>query len=212
MIGTRTSQSTTAFFLAWRTVGRNAGHLASCSQGPRWCCARLFIIRHVWGLTDRWPRRIARHAPTCLVEVRVSYMLRVTDRSHLGGYGTLGLYETCPASNERREVALNGSQLTHVVAFTLKPGVSREDPQAQVAAAITDGHPAAIPEIATWACGWDISRRSDSADFLVVSTFDTAADYETFQTHPDHQLGKDAWKRIATWTVADILPGGDERS
>ncbi|GAA4692113.1 hypothetical protein GCM10025781_06610 [Kocuria gwangalliensis] len=116
-----------------------------------------------------------------------------------------------PASVERREAALNRNQLTHVVAFTLKPGVSREDPRAQAAAEITAGHPEAIVEIATWACGWDTSRRPDSADFLVVSTFDTAADYETFQTHPDHQRGKDAWKQIATWAVADIVIGGDER-
>lgn len=106
---------------------------------------------------------------------------------------------------------MNRSQLTHVVAFTLKPGVSREDPRAQAAAAITDGHPVAINEVATWACGWDTSRRTDSADFLVVSTFDTAADYETFQTHPDHQRGKDMWRQIATWTVADIVIDSDER-
>lgn len=121
------------------------------------------------------------------------------------------MYETSPVSDYRRETTLNGSQLTHVVAFTLKPGISREDPRAQKAAAITGGHPAAIPEIATWACGWDTSRRPDSADFLVVSTFDTAGDYDIFQVHPDHQRGKDAWKRIATWTVADILPGVSER-
>ena len=106
---------------------------------------------------------------------------------------------------------MSGSQLTHVVAFTLNPDVSRDDPRAQVAAAITAGHPATIPEIATWACGWDTSRRPDSADFLVVSTFDTAGDYDVFQVHPDHQRGKNAWKQIATWTVADILPGVSER-
>ena len=108
--------------------------------------------------------------------------------------------------------ALNESQFMHVVAFTLKPGVSREDPRAQAAATITSGHPAAIPEIATWYCGWDITHRPDSADFLLVSTFDTAADCETFQSHPEHQRGKEAWRQIATWMVADILPCGGEHS
>ncbi|CAM3595690.1 Dabb family protein [Dermacoccus barathri] len=106
---------------------------------------------------------------------------------------------------------MSGSQLTHVVAFTLNPDVSRDDPRAQVAAAITGGHPATIPEIATWVCGWDTGRRPDSADFLVVSTFDTPGDYDIFQVHPDHQRGKNAWKQIATWAVADILPGVSER-
>ncbi|WP_371854700.1 Dabb family protein [Actinomyces wuliandei] len=93
----------------------------------------------------------------------------------------------------------------------MKPGISREDPRVQAAATITGGHPATIPEIATWACGWDTSRRPDSADFLVVGTFDTAVDYDTFQTHPDHQRGKEAWKQIATWSVADILAVNSEQ-
>lgn len=102
--------------------------------------------------------------------------------------------------------------MTHVVVFSLNPGVLRKDPKAQAAAAITASHPAAIPEIATWVCGWDTSCRPDSADFLVVSTFDTAGDYEVFQTHPDHQRGKQAWKQIATWTIADIALGVEGRT
>lgn len=100
---------------------------------------------------------------------------------------------------------MNGSQLIHVVAFTLNPGGSSKDSRAQAAAMITSGHPTVIPEIATWACGWDTSRRPDSADFLVVSTFNSVADYKTFQAHPDHQRGKEAWRQIATWIVADLL-------
>lgn len=105
---------------------------------------------------------------------------------------------------------MNGNHLIHVVAFALKPGIAREDSRAQAAAAITAMHPEAIPSIGTWICGWDTSNRPDSADFLLVSTFASAGDYDDFQTHPDHQRGKDAWKQIATWTVADVIQGGEQ--
>ncbi|MFT3860923.1 Dabb family protein [Micropruina sp.] len=99
---------------------------------------------------------------------------------------------------------MNRSQLVHVVVFSLKPGIGRDDPRARAAAAITAGHPHAIPQIQSWVCGWDASGRSDAADFLVVSGFDSLGDYGAFQAHPDHERGKVAWRQVATWTVIDV--------
>jgi len=100
------------------------------------------------------------------------------------------------------------SGLTHVVVFTLHSGVTRQDERAKHAAAISAGHPLHIEQIQTWSCGWDCSGREDAADFVVVGTFATPEDFAVFQSHPDHQRGKDAWAKIATWMVAEIT--GDD--
>lgn len=99
---------------------------------------------------------------------------------------------------------MNSYPKMHVVAFTLKPGISREDPRVRTAAAISAAHPEVIPEIKDWVYGWDTSYRNDSADFLVVGTFHTDSDYAAFQAHPDHQRGKEAWIQVAKWIVVDI--------
>lgn len=93
----------------------------------------------------------------------------------------------------------------HIVMFTLKSGISRQDARVVAAARLSESHRVNIPEILTWWTGFDIGNRPISADFAIVGTFADMAAVGRYLNNPHHRRGVKAWKSIASWTVIDSV-------
>lgn len=74
--------------------------------------------------------------------------------------------------------------ITHTVLLTWKPGISTE----QIAAIQQNllALPAVITEIETYSCGSNVGPGETNADFAVVATFASLADWRVYDTHPEH--------------------------
>ncbi len=74
--------------------------------------------------------------------------------------------------------------LRHVVMFRWNAGVSEKDKRAveEGLAAL----PALVPQIRRYEFGRDAGLAEGNFDFVVVADFDSVADYEAYQAHPDH--------------------------
>lgn len=96
--------------------------------------------------------------------------------------------------------------MLHIVYFFFRDGFSWATQDAQDAERITASHPERIPGIQTWSFGRESSGREGSPDFCLVAGFANLSALQAFQTHPDHDRGKRAWARVASWRVADIWP------
>ena len=97
--------------------------------------------------------------------------------------------------------------IRHMVLFTLRPDVDREDPRVLAAADLSRSHAEHIPEIDQWWAGFDIGRRQISADFAVVGTFADLDAVTRYLNHPHHRRGAAAWGALASWTVIDVDEG-----
>lgn len=100
--------------------------------------------------------------------------------------------------------------IQHLVLFSLRAGVSWDDPRAGHAERITAEHPARIREILAWSSGRNITPRPEACDFAVAGLFLDRAALDRYLAHPHHRLGVRAWRELATWSVVDL--DIDERS
>ena len=75
--------------------------------------------------------------------------------------------------------------LRHVVLFRWKDGVS--DAQKRAVEAGLGALPERIPEIRRYEFGGDAGLAEGNFDFVVVADFESLADYEAYQAHPEHQ-------------------------
>ncbi len=93
--------------------------------------------------------------------------------------------------------------LRHLVVFTLRPGVSHDDPRVPeaVAASRTLG---SLPQVSNWVAGRDVSGRDIAADAAATGDFADAAALGAFLAHPDHVAAGRQWAELATWTIVDI--------
>jgi hypothetical protein len=101
--------------------------------------------------------------------------------------------------------------IRHIVLFTLKPGISRDDTRVAAAASLAASHREHIPEILEWQTGFDCGRRAISADFAVMGTFEDMDAVSRYLDHPHHRQGISAWDDLATWTVVDADDGENHR-
>lgn len=95
-------------------------------------------------------------------------------------------------------------KIKHIVLFTLKDGITRDDDRVQEAADFSASHARHIPDIQTWETGFDTSRRVISADFAIVGTFSDSEAVARYLDHPHHRAGVAKWREIAHWTVVDL--------
>ena len=71
-----------------------------------------------------------------------------------------------------------------------------DDAHVERVAAALDGLPTAIPEIAGYRHGRDLTLADGNHDYAVVGDFDSADDYRIYRDHPVHQA-----------FIADLIAG-----
>ena len=92
----------------------------------------------------------------------------------------------------------------HIVLFTLHSGITRDDCRVTEAAQLSDEHFEQIDDILEWWSGFNISERDVAADFAVIGRFADRAAVTRYLHHPHHQMGVEAWRRLADWIVIDV--------
>jgi quinol monooxygenase YgiN len=76
--------------------------------------------------------------------------------------------------------------ITHVVLLRFKPGVSAGSEAALALHAALAALPAAISEIRSWRCGFNLTPDAQAADYVLVAEFDDAAALHRYFAHPAH--------------------------
>lgn len=93
--------------------------------------------------------------------------------------------------------------IRHIVLFTVREGVDRDDPR--VASAI-DGLRALegkIGQIRQWEVGVNFSDRPIATDYALVSGFDSRDDLADYIAHPSHREVVALLEPVFTWMVCD---------
>jgi hypothetical protein len=104
-------------------------------------------------------------------------------------------------------LAFGQKQVTHMVMFKLKPGITREDSLYKRAYAILQDLPKKIKEIEDWSIGENFSTRPIAYDVGLIVILGSRKDLNQYLTHPAHTEAVNAWKEIADWHIADFEEG-----
>jgi len=94
--------------------------------------------------------------------------------------------------------------IAHLVLFTLKPGVAKDDPRVKRALDGMKTLPQRIPLIRGWEFGPNITADALAADYALRALFDDEADLHAYFEHPEHQPELAAWDAVATLRFADF--------
>ena len=94
--------------------------------------------------------------------------------------------------------------IAHLVLFTLKPEVTRDDPRLAEVVGMMAALPAKIPAIKSWEHGFNLTADAEAADYGLRALFDSEAALHGYFGHPAHLPVLDAWSEIATLSFADI--------
>lgn len=92
----------------------------------------------------------------------------------------------------------------HVVCWKVKDGAEGMA-QAEIASkmkAMLDVLPSKIDVIKDFQVGIDELRSDRSFDVSLYSVFENESDFKTYQTHPDHQVVVDFFKKVVEKAVA----------
>jgi hypothetical protein len=95
-------------------------------------------------------------------------------------------------------------QVTHLVMFKLKPGITKEDPKYLSAYALMKDLPKKIKDIEDWSFGENFSTRPIAYDVGLISVFNSKKDLQNYLTHPAHIEVVNAWIEIADWNIVDF--------
>ncbi|MGI8448049.1 MAG: Dabb family protein [Streptosporangiaceae bacterium] len=93
--------------------------------------------------------------------------------------------------------------IRHMALFTLRDGVSADDPRVDRACAAEVALMARFPDV-DWTFGVNNTGRPDAADFAGTGDFPSNASLRAFLADPMHHEAGQLWGEIARWTVADI--------
>lgn len=94
--------------------------------------------------------------------------------------------------------------IRHIVLFKLLDGVRRDDPRVKN---VFDGLAAlgsAIPELRTWAVGFNVKAGPRAYDFALTGDVDDLDALARYGEHPEHQALLPLLDEVSTRVVADI--------
>jgi hypothetical protein len=91
--------------------------------------------------------------------------------------------------------------LTHIVIWKYRAGVSQAEREEH--AALLRALPKSIPQIESFAVGFDVLRLPRSYDTGLVATFRDRAGLATYTDHPEHQLAA-AYGRNISEHIASV--------
>ena len=94
-------------------------------------------------------------------------------------------------------------QVTHLVLFKLKPGVSKEDQRFKIAVEKAKNLPRKIKEIEDCSMGENFSTRPIAFDFGLMVVFSSRKNLAAYLVHPFHVELVEIWKEISDWNIVD---------
>ena len=94
--------------------------------------------------------------------------------------------------------------ISHLVLFTLKPGVVADDLRVVRAIEGMSTLPERISLIRGWEHGPNLTPDAQAADYALRALFDDEADLHAYFEHPAHLPVVDAWDAVATLSFADF--------
>jgi hypothetical protein len=98
--------------------------------------------------------------------------------------------------------------LTHIVVWKYKPEVGDEERREHVA--LLSRLPQIIPEVQSFAVGFDVLRLPRSYHTGLVATFRDRAGLEAYTVHPDHVVVADFGRRISEHVASVDFEESDE--
>lgn len=93
----------------------------------------------------------------------------------------------------------------HIVLFTLREGVAKEDPGVAQAFDQLRALPEKIEGIRRWEVGENISDRPVATDFALYSAFDSREALFRYGDHPAHREVVGLLEEVCTWKVCDYV-------
>ena len=100
--------------------------------------------------------------------------------------------------------ALAQTSVHHLVLFTFKPGISREDERFKKAVELLEVLPQVIPFIQDFRAGLNFSKRPVAVDYGLMVVLQDEKSLNEYLEHPAHKAAAAAWKEIADWKIADF--------
>ena len=97
--------------------------------------------------------------------------------------------------------------IRHLVLFSLREGISRNDARVREAVKALEELPRKIEEIREWEHGPNLSARAVACDYGLSSAFDDEEGLAGYVEHPAHQEAVRLWKQVADWTICDYTFG-----
>jgi len=95
--------------------------------------------------------------------------------------------------------------LKHIVMFTFKDGVTRNDPRVAEVYARLAQLPGLIPEVRGWEQGHNVSGRDIACDLALYSTFENQEALQRYSDHPAHRAVVGLLHEICTWQIVDYI-------
>ncbi len=95
-------------------------------------------------------------------------------------------------------------QVTHLVLFKLKPGITKTDQRYKTAVEALETLPQKISFISDWRAGENFSTRPIAFDYGVCLILESKADLQNYLVHPAHVQAANLWKEIADWNLVDF--------
>jgi hypothetical protein len=99
--------------------------------------------------------------------------------------------------------AFGQKQVTHLVLFKLKQGISKDDLRFKEAIKMAKSLPVRIKEIEDCSMGVNFSTRPIAYDFGLTVIFSSRKDLNSYLAHPFHIQLVEVWKEIAEWNIVD---------
>lgn len=95
-------------------------------------------------------------------------------------------------------------EITHLVLFKLKPGITKSDDRYKAAVKALEALPKSISFISDWRAGENFSTRPIAYDYGLCVVFESKQALQDYLTHPAHVSAANLWKEIADWNIADF--------
>ena len=95
-------------------------------------------------------------------------------------------------------------QVTHLVLFKLKQGVTKADDRYKLALTKTKVLPRKIMDMEDCSMGENFSPRPVAYDFGLSVVFSSRKRLENYLIHPAHLEAVEVWKEIADWNIVDF--------
>jgi len=95
-------------------------------------------------------------------------------------------------------------QVTHLVLFKFKPGITKKDERYKAALEKLKELPKKITDMEDCSMGENFSQRPIAYDFGLSVVFSSKKKLENYLRHPAHLDAVEAWKEIADWHIVDF--------
>jgi len=95
-------------------------------------------------------------------------------------------------------------QVTHLVLFKLKPGITKTDDRYKLALEKLKILPRKISDMKDCNMGENFSQRPIAYDFGLSVVFSSRKKLDQYLNHPEHLEVVTAWKEIADWHIVDF--------